>query len=124
MKEHNQTIIAIAHRLSTIRNADMIAVVQGGKIVETGTHSTLLEKKGAYYGLIEAQGGGSKIENKPDSENSSEKNSDSEPNSRRSSMASDVGNGAKEHLLSFKNGVFCESFEESRVHWLNAVYIV
>lgn len=45
----------IAHRLSTIRNADVIAVVDGGSIVETGTHSELLAKQSHYFRLVEAQ---------------------------------------------------------------------
>ncbi|XP_065051580.1 ATP-dependent translocase ABCB1-like isoform X2 [Rhopilema esculentum] len=50
-----RTSIVIAHRLSTIQNADIIAVVQGGKIIEMGTHSELLAKKGAYCVLNAAQ---------------------------------------------------------------------
>lgn len=45
----------IAHRLSTIRNADTIAVVDGGAIVEAGTHSELIAKQSHYYRLVEAQ---------------------------------------------------------------------
>jgi ABC-type multidrug transport system fused ATPase/permease subunit len=61
MQEGRQTIIVIAHRLSTIRNADMIAVVGGGKVVETGTHQELLiGKGGAYFDLVEAQKGSKK----------------------------------------------------------------
>jgi ATP-binding cassette subfamily B (MDR/TAP) protein 1 len=45
----------IAHRLSTIRNADLIAVVDEGKIVETGTHEELLANKSHYFKLVEAQ---------------------------------------------------------------------
>lgn len=50
-----RTTLVIAHRLSTIRNADRIAVVDGHGIAESGTHSELMEKKGIYYGLYEAQ---------------------------------------------------------------------
>jgi len=50
-----RTSIVIAHRLSTIQNADVIAVIQGGKIVEMGNHHELLALKGAYHLLTEAQ---------------------------------------------------------------------
>ncbi|MGH0124870.1 UNVERIFIED_CONTAM: hypothetical protein FKN15_017160 [Acipenser sinensis] len=50
-----RTCIVIAHRLSTIRNADQIAVIQNGEIVEQGTHSQLIAKEGAYYALVNAQ---------------------------------------------------------------------
>lgn len=52
----NRTTIVIAHRLSTIRNADLIAVVKDGIIVEKGTHDDLLATPGSEYGkLVEAQ---------------------------------------------------------------------
>lgn len=50
-----RTAIVIAHRLSTIRNAHKIGVIDSGKIVEHGTHEELLEKRGFYYNLINAQ---------------------------------------------------------------------
>ncbi|KAL4217465.1 tRNA N6-adenosine threonylcarbamoyltransferase [Mactra antiquata] len=50
-----RTTIVIAHRLSTIKNADVINVVQDGEIVESGTHSDLMAKKGAYYQLVTVQ---------------------------------------------------------------------
>ena len=53
----NQTIVVIAHRLSTIKNADMIAVISGGMVVETGNHAQLISKHGVYYDLVEAQRG-------------------------------------------------------------------
>ncbi|GJQ04082.1 ABC transporter ATP-binding protein [Capnocytophaga canimorsus] len=51
----NRTSIVIAHRLSTIQNADLIVVMQKGKIVEQGTHTQLLAKKGMYHKLVEMQ---------------------------------------------------------------------
>lgn len=45
----NRTTFIVAHRLSTIKNADKIAVIEGGKCVEAGTFNELCEKKGAFY---------------------------------------------------------------------------
>ncbi|RDX99582.1 ABC transporter B family member 10, partial [Mucuna pruriens] len=52
----NRTTVIVAHRLSTIRNADQISVLQDGKIIEQGTHSSLIENtNGAYFKLINLQ---------------------------------------------------------------------
>lgn len=50
-----RTTIVVAHRLSTIKNADKIAVVSGGKIIEQGKHQELLDKKGVYSELYNLQ---------------------------------------------------------------------
>jgi ATP-binding cassette subfamily B protein len=50
-----RTSIVIAHRLSTIINADQILVIDGGLIVERGTHEQLVEKRGLYFDLYERQ---------------------------------------------------------------------
>lgn len=50
-----RTTIVIAHRLSTIKTADNIVVMSQGRIVEQGAHDELLERRGAYYNLVEAQ---------------------------------------------------------------------
>ena len=50
-----KTVVVVAHRLSTVRNADQIVVLDGGKVVETGTHESLTAKRGAYYNLVKNQ---------------------------------------------------------------------
>ncbi len=50
-----RTSFVIAHRLSTIREADMILVINGGEIIERGTHQQLLEQRGFYYELYMSQ---------------------------------------------------------------------
>jgi len=50
-----RTAFVIAHRLSTIRNADMILVLQDGRIIERGKHDELLARQGFYYDLYMSQ---------------------------------------------------------------------
>ena len=50
-----KTCFVIAHRLSTIRSADHILVLNGGQVVEQGTHESLMAEKGFYYDLYQAQ---------------------------------------------------------------------
>ena len=50
-----RTTVVIAHRLSTVRNADVIVVLDAGRVVETGTHDTLLAKRGLYAQLVSHQ---------------------------------------------------------------------
>ena len=50
-----KTVIIVAHRLSTVRNADKIVVLDSGRIIETGTHESLIGKKGAYFNLVKNQ---------------------------------------------------------------------
>ncbi|PVV05300.1 hypothetical protein BB560_000183 [Smittium megazygosporum] len=51
----NRTTITIAHRLSTIKNSDQIYVCHNGSVLESGTHEELVDKKGAYFALVNAQ---------------------------------------------------------------------
>ena len=53
-----RTVLTIAHRLSTIADADRIVVLEGGVIVEEGTHDALLEKNGRYASLWHRQAAG------------------------------------------------------------------
>ena len=57
-----RTSFVIAHRLSTIRDADMILVMEDGRIVEQGNHTELLARGGAYYNLYNAQFAGALAE--------------------------------------------------------------
>lgn len=50
-----KTVVIIAHRLSTVKNADQIVVMREGQIIEKGTHTSLINEKGAYYNLVKNQ---------------------------------------------------------------------
>lgn len=50
-----RTTVIVAHRLSTIRTADKIVVISNGKVVEQGTHMDLLDLRGHYHALVNAQ---------------------------------------------------------------------
>lgn len=52
---HGRTTLVIAHRLSTIKGADLICVMQDGRIIECGTHNELIAKQGAYKHLVDMQ---------------------------------------------------------------------
>ncbi len=51
----DRTVVVVAHRLSTVKNADQIVVLEHGRIVELGTHTDLVAKKGVYYDLVKNQ---------------------------------------------------------------------
>lgn len=50
-----RTVVVVAHRLSTVKNADKIIVLDSGKVVETGNHTSLIEKQETYYNLVKNQ---------------------------------------------------------------------
>ena len=58
----NRTTIAIAHRLSTMKNADVIYVIDEGKVAESGSHEALMEKDGIYAKMVKIQTELTKIE--------------------------------------------------------------
>ncbi|CAL0320897.1 unnamed protein product [Lupinus luteus] len=85
----NRTTVVVAHRLSTVRNADMIAVIHRGKMVEKGTHSELLrDPEGAYSQLIRLQEVNKGTEEPVDHQKKSELSASS---SRQSSQGKSLG---------------------------------
>ena len=50
-----RTSFVIAHRLSTVRDADLIVVLEKGRLVEQGTHDELMKRQGLYYYLVSQQ---------------------------------------------------------------------
>ncbi|KAM0420481.1 hypothetical protein ACHAPT_011776 [Fusarium lateritium] len=73
-----RTVIVIAHRLSTVRNADKIVVLSHGQLVEEGSHEELMELKGAYSRLVQAQDLGTEATAADDHGNETEESSDTQ----------------------------------------------
>ncbi|KAI8800535.1 P-loop containing nucleoside triphosphate hydrolase protein [Cladochytrium replicatum] len=67
-----QTTLVIAHRLSTIQNADVIFVMEAGRVIEKGTHDELMQAGGAYAAMVEAQTGGKHDDNGTEEEGDDE----------------------------------------------------
>merc|ERR1711933_109530 len=57
-EDKNMTTVIVAHRLSTVRNANMIAFMKGGKIIEQGTHDELMDAQGHYSKMVERSNNG------------------------------------------------------------------
>ncbi|XP_044491203.1 ABC transporter B family member 11-like [Mangifera indica] len=92
----NRTTVMVAHRLSTVRNADMIAVIHQGKMVEKGTHSQLLEDPdSAYSQLIRLQEVNKDSEHVIDGQNKSEISKESlRLSSQRISLQRSISRGS------------------------------
>jgi ABC-type multidrug transport system fused ATPase/permease subunit len=52
---HQVTIVLVAHRLSTVKNADKICYLENGRILESGSHRELMQRRGAYYKMVEGK---------------------------------------------------------------------
>ncbi|VVB03571.1 unnamed protein product [Arabis nemorensis] len=90
----NRTTIVVAHRLSTVRNADMIAVIHQGKIVEKGSHTELLkDPEGAYSQLIRLQEEKNSDENPSDERKMSSIESFKQSSLRKSSLGRSLSKG-------------------------------
>ncbi|XP_048227950.1 ABC transporter B family member 4-like [Ricinus communis] len=92
----NRTTVIVAHRLSTIRNADVIAVIHRGKMVEKGSHSELLmDPDGAYSQLIRLQEVNKDSEQKPEDHKRSDLSSESfRQSSQRISLRRSISRGS------------------------------
>jgi len=119
-----RTTIVIAHRLSTIKDADSIAVLSGGGVVEQGSHADLMMKAGIYRNLVELQNiEASKQEAKKDSHvgHSAEKDVDdvaqpSQSMTRDQSLQESVTEDQNDPVVD--KGVTLRAFRDSRSHWL------
>ena len=61
-----RTVLLVAHRLSTVRGAERIAVLEGGRVAEEGSHAALLAARGAYWALVRQQMGPAFSDQEPD----------------------------------------------------------
>ncbi|KAL3648160.1 ATP-binding cassette, sub-B (MDR TAP), member 4 [Castilleja foliolosa] len=93
----NRTTVIVAHRLTTVRNANMIAVIHQGKMVEKGTHGQLLQDpEGAYSQLIRLQETNRNSENAVDKEKSNLSMGSGRMSSKRMSLKRSASGGSAE----------------------------
>nr|QIT08314.1 putative ABC transporter B family member 9 [Siraitia grosvenorii] len=98
----NRTTVVVAHRLTTIKNADTIAVVHQGKLLEQGTHDELIKNPdGAYTQLVRLQEGTTGTETKPVSDAVDADKTMASSGSRRISMMRSVSRGSSGSRRSF-----------------------
>ncbi|KAH6773575.1 P-glycoprotein 9 [Perilla frutescens var. hirtella] len=106
----NRTTVVVAHRLTTIRNADIIAVVHSGKLVEQGTHDELIkDPEGAYTQLVRMQEASKQSETnqgaeKPDNIQELER-SLSRSSSQRISLRKSTSNESSRHSFNLAYGI-------------------
>jgi ATP-binding cassette, subfamily B (MDR/TAP), member 1 len=103
LQTSDRTTIIIAHKLSTVKNADMICVVQEGRIAETGTHNQLIAKQGHYYALVEAQKHVKKTDN---SETDSTPSSSTSFHVPETALNTIVTDGERNVLMQFRDVYF------------------
>ncbi|KAJ5100387.1 P-loop containing nucleoside triphosphate hydrolase protein [Penicillium angulare] len=117
----NRTTIVIAHRLSTIKNADRIVVLQKGKVVESGSHKSLLSREGGVYsGLVNSQtlSLGERIE-KSESSTDPDQLDTLKPEQRETTKSADntLKSDKKQPIHRSIFGSFPQLFLESKSHW-------
>ncbi|PFH56359.1 hypothetical protein XA68_16620 [Ophiocordyceps unilateralis] len=125
-----RTTITIAHRLSTVKKADRIVVLKRGKIMESGTHQTLMARDGGVYaGLVNAQAlslGGGSTEETSDDDNA--KDDDESTMQRRTSRARSLGRGSVHEKRERQRNLFASFglllYESRKYWWLLALTVL
>ncbi|XP_005414963.1 PREDICTED: multidrug resistance protein 3 isoform X2 [Chinchilla lanigera] len=107
-----RTTIVIAHRLSTIRNADIIAGLEDGVIVEQGSHSELLKREGVYFKLVDMQTSGNQIQSEFEPELNEEKDAcGMAPNGWKSRIFRNSTNKSHKNSQMYHNSLSAENIE-------------
>ncbi|XP_053464841.1 phosphatidylcholine translocator ABCB4 isoform X2 [Nycticebus coucang] len=106
-----RTTIVIAHRLSTVRNADVIAGLEDGVIVEQGSHSQLMKKDGVYSKLVEMQTSGNQIQSEEFELNEEKAATGLAPNGWKSSSCRNSTRKSLRNSRKYQNGHDVETDE-------------